>query len=181
VHDQKLQIDGVVHYKVAKPGIWIDFDTDLKHRQYFYNGKQFTIYAPKLGFYANMPAPPTNREFLKAVKQKTGVELPLEDLFRWNDGDDSDIKELNWAYNVGVAHIDGVLADHWAFRQGDIEGRTDPTRSMNVIGVKARIPQAGRPGTRKPEIPPAPPQERVALILRQPGDIQAHRFLYPLA
>jgi len=139
VHDQKLQIDGVVHYKVAKPGIWIDFDTDLKHRQYFYNGKQFTIYAPKLGFYANMPAPPTNREFLKAVKQKTGVELPLEDLFRWNDGDDSDIKELNWAYNVGVAHIDGVLADHWAFRQGDIDWEVWIQRGDQPVPLKLAI------------------------------------------
>jgi hypothetical protein len=121
VNDQKLQIDGVVHYKVAKPGIFIDFDTNLKHRQYFYDGKQFTIYSPKMGFYASMPAPPTNREFLKAVKEKTGIELPLEDLFRWNDDDESDIKELNWGFNVGTSYIDGVAATHWAFRQGEID------------------------------------------------------------
>ena len=164
VNGQRLQIDGVVRYKVARPGIWVDFDTDLKHRQYFYDGKQFTVYAPKLGFYASMPAPPTNREFLKAVYEKTGISLPLEDLFRWNDGDDSDLRELTWGFNVGTARIDGVETDHWAFRQGDydwevwirqgkeplplklvIVDRTDPA----MPGYSARLKWTPNPGLTK--------------------------------
>jgi hypothetical protein len=139
VNEQKLQIDGTVHYKVAKPGIWIDFDTDLKHRQYFYDGKQFTIFAPKLGFYASMPAPATNREFLKAVHEKTGIELPLEDLFRWNDGDDTDLKELTWGFNVGRAKIDGVETEHWAFRQGDIDWEVWIQRGGQPLPLKMAI------------------------------------------
>ena len=164
VNGQRLQIDGVVRYKVARPGIWVDFDTSLKHRQYFYDGKQFTVYAPKLGFYASMPAPPTNREFLKAVYEKTGISLPLEDLFRWNDGDDSDLRELTWGFNVGTARIDGVETDHWAFRQGDydwevwirqgkeplplklvIVDRTDPA----MPGYSARLKWTPNPGLTK--------------------------------
>jgi hypothetical protein len=119
--NQRLQIDGVVQYKAKRPGLWIDFDTDLKRRQYFYDGKQFTIYAPKLGYYASMPAPATNRDFLKMVYETFGISLPLEDLFRWADGDDSDLKALTSGFNVGTARIDGVETDHWAFRQGDFD------------------------------------------------------------
>ena len=121
VHDQRLQMDAVINYKVKKPGIRIDYESDLKSRQYFYDGKNFTIYSPKLNFYASAPAPATNQEFLKAVYDKFGISLPLEDLFRWNDGDDSDIQALTSAFSVGTATIDGVATDHWAFRQGDFD------------------------------------------------------------
>lgn len=121
VHDQRLQMDAVVQYKVMQPGIWINYDSDLKSRQFFYDGKNFTIYSPKLGFYASAPAPATNREFLKAIYDKFGISLPLEDLFRWNDGDDSDIQALTSGFSVGTAKIDGVPTEHWAFRQGDFD------------------------------------------------------------
>lgn len=121
VDNQRLQLDGQAHYKVKKPGIWIELTSDIKNRTYFYDGKQFTIYAPKLGYYASMPAPPTNREFLKSLYDKYGIELPLEDLFRWSDGDESDIRALTSGFSVGTATIDGVKTDHWAFRQGDYD------------------------------------------------------------
>lgn len=119
--DQRLQIDSVAKYQVKKPGIAIDFQNDLKPRQFYYDGKQFTIYSPKLGYYATVPAPPTNREFLKELHAKTGIVLPLEDLFRWADGDDEDIRKLTSGFNVGTATIDGVPTDHWAFRQADFD------------------------------------------------------------
>lgn len=121
VSDQKLQMDAVVKYKVMRPGIWVDFESDLKTRQFFYDGKTFTIYSPKLNYYASMPAPATNREFLKALYERFGLSLPLEDLFRWSDGDESDIKALTSAFGAGTSTIDGVSTDHWAFRQGDFD------------------------------------------------------------
>jgi hypothetical protein len=146
VDNQRVQMDATVNYKLMRPGIFIDYDSDQKARKFIYDGKQFTIYAPKLDFYATVPAPPTNREFLQTLYDKTGIELPLEDLFRWNDGDDSDIKALTSGFSVGTARIDGAPTDHWAFRgpkydwevwiqQGDqplprklvIIDRTDPT------------------------------------------------------
>lgn len=121
VDGQRLQMDAVVHYKVKQPGIWISYESDPKSRQYFYDGKNFTIYAPKLNYYASAPAPATNREFLKALHDKFDISLPLEDLFRWNDGDDSDIAALTSAFGAGTATIGGVPTEHWAFRQGDFD------------------------------------------------------------
>jgi hypothetical protein len=119
--DQRIQIGGVAHYKIKKPGMWLDFDSDLKSREYFFDGKNFTIYSPKLGFYATTPAPPTNRELLKLLYDKYGISLPLADLFRWNDADDSDVKALTSGFLVGPAMVDGVPTQHWAFRQGKFD------------------------------------------------------------
>lgn len=121
VNGQRVQLDATVNYKCMKPGIWIDYQSDQKSRQYIYDGKQFTVFAPKLDFYASVPAPPTNREFLKALYDRTGIELPLEDLFRWSDGDDSDIKALTSGFSMGTATIDGAATDHWAFRGSEFD------------------------------------------------------------
>jgi hypothetical protein len=119
--NQRIQIGGIAHYKVKKGGMWLNIDSDFKSRQYFFDGKQFTIYSPKLGFYATMPAPPTNRELLKLLYDKYGISLPLADLFRWNDADESDINALTSGFLVGPAMINGIATQHWAFRQGDFD------------------------------------------------------------
>lgn len=119
--NQKVQMDSVTVYQVKKPGIAISFNSDMKQRQYLYDGKQFTIFAPAMGYYATVPAPATNREFLQELYEKTGIELPLEDLFRWADEDQSDINSLTSAFNVGTATIDGARTDHWAFRSNDFD------------------------------------------------------------
>jgi hypothetical protein len=121
VDDQKVQFDAVSHYQVKRPGIRIDLVSDQRSRQYYYDGKQFTIFAPQLGYYATVPAPATNREFLAQVYERTGIQLPLEDLFRWADQDVSDIEKLTSAFNAGTATIDGAATDHWVFRSDDFD------------------------------------------------------------
>src|SRR3954451_13448713 len=82
---QRIQLDGVTNYKLRKPGFAIDFDSDLKKRRFFYDGKNFTEYSPSVGFYASTAAPPTNRDALDVMYTKYGIKLPLDDLFRWSD------------------------------------------------------------------------------------------------
>ena len=74
---------GTTTYKVRRPGFVIDYVSDIKSRRFIYDGKTFTVYSPKLGFYASAPAPGTNREVLDTIYNKFGIALPLEDLFRW--------------------------------------------------------------------------------------------------
>jgi hypothetical protein len=122
VEDQKVQLDMVTTYQVKRPGIRIDWVSDQKNRQFYYDGKQFTLVAPTLGYYATIEAPPTNREFLAALYDRTGIELPLEDLFRWADADhQADIDALTSAFSVGTATLDGTATDHWAFRSDDYD------------------------------------------------------------
>ena len=119
---QRIQLDGTTTYKVRKPGFVIDYVSDQKSRRFIYDGKNFTVYSPLLGFYAQAPAPGTNREVLDTVYNKFGIALPLEDLFRWGDGTNADrIQSLKSAYEVGSATIDGVPTDHFAFREAEVD------------------------------------------------------------
>ena len=120
---QRIQLDGKTTYKVRKPnGFVIDYESDIKSRRFIYDGKNFTVYSPKLGFYASTQAPATNKEVLKTIYDKFGIALPLEDLFRWADGSHEDrIQALRSAYDVGPATIDGVATDHYAFREDDVD------------------------------------------------------------
>jgi hypothetical protein len=122
VQDQKVQLDMLTTYQVKRPGIRIDWVSDQKNRQFYYDGKAFTLVAPTLGYYATVDAPPTNREFLAALYDKTGVELPLADLFRWAEADsEEDIAKLTSAFSVGTATLDGAETDHWAYRTADYD------------------------------------------------------------
>lgn len=120
---QRIQLDGTTTYKVRKPnGFVIDYNSDIKSRRFIYDGKTFTVYSPKLGYYASAPAPATNKEVLETIYNKFGISLPLEDLFRWGDGSNDDrIKALKSAYKVGTATIDGAETDHYAFREQDVD------------------------------------------------------------
>jgi hypothetical protein len=119
---QRIQMDGTTTYKVRRPGFVIDYNSDIKSRRFVYDGNNFTVYSPKLGFYASAPAPGTNREVLDTIYTKFGISLPLEDLFRWGEGSHADrIQALKSAYEVGTATIDGVPTDHFAFREANVD------------------------------------------------------------
>lgn len=119
---QRIQLDGTTTYKIRRPGFVIDYDSDMKTRRFIYDGKTFTIYSPKLGFYASAPAPATNQETLDTIYNKFGISLPLVDLFRWNEGmDASRVKGMTAAYDVGSATIDGVETEHYAFREPNVD------------------------------------------------------------
>lgn len=119
---QRVQLDAVVRYKIRRPdGFNIQVASDQMQRTYFYDGKQFTVYAPKLGFYATAAAPPTIRQTLDVLDEKFGIALPLEDLFRWNDPTDNPAENLVSGFKVGTATIDGVETDHFAFRQAKLD------------------------------------------------------------
>src|SRR5262252_5761853 len=106
---QRIQLDGTTTYKVKRPGFVIDYVSDMKSRRFIYDGKTFTVYSPKLGFYASVPAPATNREVLETIYKKFGIALPLEDLFRWSDPSyAARLQNFKAAYQVGTATIDGV-------------------------------------------------------------------------
>ena len=96
----------------------IDYASNMKARRFYYDGKQFTVYSPKLNFYSTVPAPGTNREVLDILYKRYGISLPLEDLFRWDAENVERTKKLKSAFPVGQATIDGVLTNHYAFRRG---------------------------------------------------------------
>jgi|tagenome__1003787_1003787.scaffolds.fasta_scaffold20819188_2 hypothetical protein len=119
---QRIQLDGTTQYKIRRPGFVIDYVSDPKSRRFIYDGQNFTIYSPRLGYYSTVAAPPTNREALDTIYKKFGIALPLEDLFRWGDGTSADrLQTIKSAYSIGTATIDGVATNHYAFREPDVD------------------------------------------------------------
>lgn len=97
-----------------------EMTSDRKERQFFYDGKSFVMYAPKMGFYTRVDAPPTILELADDLETRYGLELPLVDLFRWGTPE-GPMDELTSATYVGPATIDGVATDQYAFRQKGVD------------------------------------------------------------
>jgi hypothetical protein len=115
---QKVLVDGVARYKVRRPGGFvIDVESNLKTRRFVYDGKQFTVFSPKLGYFATVAAPATNRETLDFLWNKFRVALPLEDLFRWSDPGGARDDRLQSGFRVGTVTLDGVETDQYVFRE----------------------------------------------------------------
>ncbi|HEX5123447.1 MAG TPA: DUF2092 domain-containing protein [Rhodanobacteraceae bacterium] len=118
---QKLQFGGTVDYKVRRPDhLRAEINSDRQERTFYYNGKTLTQWAPRMGYYAIVDAPPTLHELGDVLKDKFGISLPLSDLFRWGmDSDDG--SGLTEASFVGPAKINGADCGHFAFRQPDVD------------------------------------------------------------
>ncbi len=120
-YGQLITLSGDAIYNVRWPdALTIDLTRPTMTRRYVYDGKAMTVFDPKTGYYAQFPAPPTIRETLDLAKQKYGVELPLEDLFTWREGD-ARTKALTSAHYVGRAQVNGQPANQYAFRQAGID------------------------------------------------------------
>jgi hypothetical protein len=121
VYGQLITLNGQTSYKVRRPnGLTIDMASPSMTRQYVYDGRTVTVFDPKTGYFAKIQAPGTIRETLAMAQDKYGVDLPLQDLFTWSEGDDR-AKALTAAHFIGQDQVNGVAANHYAFRQPGID------------------------------------------------------------
>lgn len=118
---QKLQFDGATTYRVRRPNaMFVETRTDRKHRQFIYDGATFTVFAPRQGFYAQVPTNGTNAELITHARERYDIELPLVDLFFWGT-DQADMSAITSASHIGFARINGVDTDQYAFRQEGLD------------------------------------------------------------
>ncbi len=88
IFGQNITLDGETNYQVRSPDAFrIDQNEPGRNRLYVYDGKSVTIYDPKSNVYASFPAPGTIRATLDLAADKYGIEVPLDDLFHWDQGD----------------------------------------------------------------------------------------------
>jgi len=141
MESQRIQLDGVTNYKVRRPDRFIiDVSTAQKKRRYIYDGKTFVLFSPDLGFYSRVPAPPTNAQTMDLLWTKYGIELPLEDLFRWNDPEYSRrADKVSSGFDVGPATVDGVEAEQYAFRQGQLDWQVWIQKGSQPLPIKVMI------------------------------------------
>jgi hypothetical protein len=98
----------------------VDVDGDQRSRLMLYDGKTFTLFARRVGYYATADAPPTIAELVKNAQDKFGIQLPLVDLFLWGSPDAAP-NQITEATDFGPADVDGTTCEHYAFRQPGID------------------------------------------------------------
>jgi hypothetical protein len=113
---QVISVDGVGHYLARRPDkLAADIDNDLFARKYFYDGKTLTIVSKGEKYYARVAAPPTIRDMLAAAAAQFAVEIPIADLFDLGTSNNP-TRQARFAFRVGTSEVDGIEAEHWAFR-----------------------------------------------------------------
>ena len=118
---EKVQFAGTVNALARMPDrLRLAMNSDRRDRLYLYDGKQFTLAAQRVNYYATVPAPATVGQLADELDAKYGLGLPLEDLFRWG-GAQSPTKGITSAMFVGPSQIDGVSCGHYAFRQDGLD------------------------------------------------------------
>lgn len=117
----QVELGGTVHYFVKRlDRLRIDSETDTIMRQYFFDGKTFTVVAPADGYFAQAPGKPRADETLAFAAQTLDVEVPLADLLSWGTPT-SPLKQFTRGFFVGLATIDGKPAEHYALIGRDLD------------------------------------------------------------
>jgi hypothetical protein len=146
---QKVQFGGTVDMKVRRPDrMRMDIVGDRRNERIFYDGKAFTVFSDRVGFYATAPAPGTLAELKGVLEKRFAFDLPLADLFYWGTENDG-TAAIQRAAHVGTANIEGFMCDHYAFRQKDVDwelwieqgGRPVPRKVVITTTSEASKPQ----------------------------------------
>jgi len=118
---RKIELGGTVDYKVRRPnGLFAKLKSDRRDREFYYDGKTLTIFAPATNFYATLPAPDTIGALVQKAQDDYGLEMPLADLFWWGT-DKAPKSEIKSATFVGPAFLHGEPVAQYVFRQGDVD------------------------------------------------------------
>ncbi len=118
---EKLQFAHTTNVLAAMPNrLRIDVDGDQKSRVFLFNGKLFTLFARRAGYYATVNAPPTIGQLIDDARDKYGIELPLVDLFLWG-GPRATTNEITAATDVGPGDVEGITCEHYSFRQPGVD------------------------------------------------------------
>ena len=118
---QKIQFEAVTDLLAQKPNhLRMEMTSDRQHRTYFFDGKQFTLWAQRVNYYATVPAPPTIPELADRLENKYGIDLPLTDLFYWGT-ERTDVRTIKSAMDVGPSEVEGTTCEQYAFRQDGLD------------------------------------------------------------
>ena len=114
---QKVQVNGTATLLAQRPDrLRAEVTTDEQQRVYFYDGTTFTLYAPRMEYYATAPAPPTILGLVDLLAEKFDIELPFVDLFRWG-AEGRTTPAITSAIDVGPSQVEGTSCEQYALRQ----------------------------------------------------------------
>jgi len=118
---QKLQLMSTADMIAKRPDkLRVEVVNSRQPRTFYYDGKTFTLWAPRLKYYATVDAPPTARELFLKLEDKYNIEMPFVDLFKWGTPD-ANTNEITDATDIGPAVVNGITTEQYAFRQKGLD------------------------------------------------------------
>jgi len=132
---QKIQLAFTTTYRVHRPdGLYVELESDRRHRQIYYDGKALTVYSPRLNYYASTQTRAhTLDDLVTNAERDYGIALPLVDLF-YRGAPDLQFQALTSAIYIGPATIGNVQTDQYALRQPGVDWQV-------WIARDSRLPQ----------------------------------------
>ena len=142
---ENLQFGGTVHYLVRPPNAMrVELRTDRKYRDYLYDGKTLTVYAPRTGYYATVAAPSTIRALLDTAAARYDLEFPVADIFLWGT-ERADVDSIKASAYVGPANIRGRDCDQFTYRQTGVDWQLWIERGSRPLPCKIVITTTSLP------------------------------------
>jgi len=118
---QKLQHTATADMDVERPNMLrVRMHSARSEREVFYDGKAFTLYTPMQKYYSTVDVSETIGGLIDRLESKYGVQIPMQDLFRWGTPA-APFDKIDSAMNAGQDFVGDDLCDHYAFRQGKID------------------------------------------------------------
>lgn len=118
---QSIQYTGAIDLIAQRPNrLRANLDSSRKRRQYFYDGQNLSIWAPRQGFYATVAAPPTIHEMLDQASARLGLVVPLQDMFELGTNPEL-TNRITSAFLVGTEAVGDQTCQHFAFRQPNVD------------------------------------------------------------
>jgi hypothetical protein len=118
---QKIQYPGTIDLLAIRPNrLRANVYSTRKRREYYYDGKTFTVFAPRQGFYAITEAPPTIKELLDKASDRLNIVLPMSDLFELGT-DPALTARITSAFFVSTDVVGEQVCNHFAFRQPGVD------------------------------------------------------------
>jgi len=112
---QKIQFAAAQDVSVRKPDrIYVDFQSDLGSKKFWYNGKSITLLSPTHSTYSTIDAPPKIENAFHLLMKDYGFTIPLGDFVLGNPYSALMENVLAGIY-VGPADVNGVDCHHLAF------------------------------------------------------------------
>jgi hypothetical protein len=93
---------------------------DILNQEFFYDGKNLTLFNPKENLYATAAAPPTLDAMLDFAREKLDVIAPGAELLYGNAAERM-LKETTAGFVVGPSLVAGAKSTHLAFRGAEVD------------------------------------------------------------
>ena len=114
---QKLTGSATADLDVAPPNrVWVQTATASTQRALYFNGDKVALAFPQQNYYSTVDFKGSIADLIDRLRNNYGIDFPAYDLFAWGTPR-APLDNLQSAMNAGQALVDGVVCDHYAFRQ----------------------------------------------------------------